>query len=401
MESYKYIVLGAGAAGLSFANALYDTGERNFIVIEKEQKAGGLCRSEIVDNAPLDIGGGHFLDVCRADVNNFLFRFMPKSEWNQFHRDSRIQIGEMVIGYPFEANIWQLPQEFQVAYLKSIAYAGCNIGIPEPDKFSDWIRWKLGDMICERYMIPYNSKIYGKNLDELGTYWMEKLPNVSFDEILLSCLNRKPYGKLPGHAQFYYPKKYGYGELWLRMANVIDSYIKYNSCVEVIDFDNTIVKLSDGSCFKAQYIITTIPWTCIVEYIGMPVEIQEELKTLKHTSINITYIPETLKTSAHWIYCPDLELPYHRKLIRSNFCEGSKGYWTETNSFRYQHEGKICYFNEYAYPLNTISKTNTMNKLLNFSRKKSIIGLGRWGEWQHYNSDVVVERALKLVKELI
>ena len=37
------------------------------------------------------------------------------------------------------------------------------------------------------------SKMFGEELDALGTYWLEKLPNVSFDETLLSCLNRKPY----------------------------------------------------------------------------------------------------------------------------------------------------------------------------------------------------------------
>lgn len=401
MEFYKYIILGAGAAGLSCANALYDAGERSFIVVEKERQAGGLCRSENVDGFPLDIGGGHFLDTRRPKVNQFLFRFMPESEWSLFCRDSRIEIDGSVIGYPFEANIWQLPQELQIAYLKSVAYAGCNIGASKPEMFTDWIRWKLGDLICERYMIPYNTKLYGKELDCLGTYWMEKLPDVSFDEIMLSCLNKRPYGQLPGHAKFYYPKKYGYGELWLRMADAISSHIKYNASVETIDFDRTLVKLSDGSSYQAECIITTVPWTSVTEYIGMPSSLEESIKTLKYTSINITYIPEDLETSAHWIYYPDLSLPYHRILVRSNFCQGSKGYWTETNSERYQDQGNISYYNEYAYPLNTTAKPNTMNRLLKWSRERSVIGLGRFGEWQHYNSDVVVERALQLVEELM
>lgn len=396
METYKYVILGAGPAGLSFANALYDAGEENFIVLEKERQAGGLCRSEDVDGAALDIGGGHFLDVRRPEVNKFLFRFMPEDEWNLFNRDSRIEIDRMVIGYPFEAHIWHMPQEMQVLYLKSIAYAGCNTGLPKPEKFTEWIRWKLGDMIFDKYMFPYNSKVYGEELNNLGTYWMEKLPNVSFDETLLSCLKQEPYGDLPGHAQFYYPKKYGYGEVWIRMADAISPHTRYGSDVKIIDFENTTVKLSDGSTFKAEYIIMTIPWTSIEEYIGMPIELSENIKTLKHTSVHVTYIPQDLQTSAHWIYCPDLSLPYHRILVRSNFCESSRGYWTETNSSRYLDEGNLSYFNEYAYPLNTINKPEIMDRLLKWCRKKSVFGLGRWGEWEHYNSDVVVERALEL-----
>lgn len=396
METCKFLVLGAGPAGLTFANALREAGEESFILCEKEELAGGLCRSAVVDSAPLDIGGGHFLDVRIPEVNEFLFHFMPETEWNLFDRDSRIEMDGMIIGYPLEAHIWQMPLEMQISYVKSIAYAGCNIGLPMPDKFKDWIRWKLGDMICENYMIPYNSKMYGAKLDELGTYWLDKLPNVSFDETLRSCLRQTAYGSLPGHSRFYYPKKYGYGELWNRMTDEISHHVRYGVCAESIDFNSRIVGFSDRSEIKAEYIVVTIPWTSINHYAGMPPELVEDMKRLKYTSVYVTYIPETIETSAHWIYCPDSQLPYHRILVRSNFCEGGKGYWTETNSERYAGKENVCFFNEYAYPLNTMDKPLIMDRLLKWCKEKSVYGLGRWGEWQHYNSDVVVDRALKL-----
>ena len=65
----KYLILGAGPAGLTFANKLKEKGEKNFLVLEKENEVGGLCRSTDVDGAPFDIGGGHFLDVRRQKVN--------------------------------------------------------------------------------------------------------------------------------------------------------------------------------------------------------------------------------------------------------------------------------------------------------------------------------------------
>ena len=72
----KYLILGAGPAGLTVANRLKMKGVTDFLVLEKESEAGGLCRSIEVDGAPLDIGGGHFLDVRRPKVNDFLFEFM-------------------------------------------------------------------------------------------------------------------------------------------------------------------------------------------------------------------------------------------------------------------------------------------------------------------------------------
>lgn len=400
----KYIILGAGPAGLTFANKLKQSGETDFIVLEREAEAGGLCRSQDVDGAAFDIGGGHFLDVRRPKVNGFLFKFMPEEEWDLYNRDSRIVVGENEVNHPIEANIWQMKIEDQVEYLKSIAVAGCNLGTDMPQEFVDWIYWKLGSKVAEDYMIPYNQKMFSKELNQLGTYWLEKLPNVSFEETLLSCLNKKAYGTQPGHAQFYYPKKYGYGELWLRMAKAIEGNIEYNKSVKKIDFNTTTVTTADGTEYKGDVIITTIPWMEFSEIIGMPEDIKESIKELKFSSIQTEYHSENLDTEAQWIYYPNPELSYHRILVRHNFCPGSKGYWTETNSERIEMEepnDNFKYMNEYAYPLNTIKKPEIMKKLLEWSKTKNVYGLGRWGEHEHYNSDLTVNLAMDLADEFI
>ena len=219
----RYLILGAGVAGLTFANRLKLRGEDSFLVLERNFTAGGLCRTVYIDGTPVDVGGGHILDVRRPHVTEFLFEFMPRSEWNKFVRDSRIVLGNATVNHPLEANIWQLPLEEQVEYLMSVAKAGCNVGADMPKKFVDWIRWKLGDKISDEYMIPYNRKMFGDDFDDLGTYWLEKLPSVDFRETLLSCLTRRAHGKQPGHAEFYYPKKFGYGELWRRMAQTFQA----------------------------------------------------------------------------------------------------------------------------------------------------------------------------------
>lgn len=390
-----YLILGAGPAGLTFANRLLQLGKDSFLVLERETVAGGLCRSVNVDGSPFDIGGGHFLDVRRPKVNEFLFQFMPEEEWNLFDRDSRIEVGDYEIEHPFEANIWQLPEEEQKMYLASIAAAGCNTENPMPEKFVDWIYWKLGDKIASDYMIPYNQKMFGSNLNQLGIYWLEKLPNVSYEETLQSCKEHRAYGKQPGHAQFYYPKKYGYGELWLRMADAIKDHIEYCKKVKRIDFDNRIVYTTDGDNYKSDVIITTIPW---MSFEGAPKELVSQLK---YSSIQTEYFKENLDTTAHWMYYPNPELSYHRILVRSNFCTNSKGYWTETNSNRIQPTKNFTYLNEYAYPLNTINKPEIMKKLLIWGKEHGVYGLGRWGEHQHYNSDVTTQFALELAKRFI
>lgn len=407
---YKYVILGAGPAGLALAGQLKRSGETNFIVVEKEAEAGGLCRSVKVDGSAFDIGGGHFLDVRRPRVNEFLFSFMPEDEWELFERDSRIDVNGYIIGHPFESNIWQFPIEHQVEYLESIAKAGCNSEQPMPERFVEWIRWKLGNKIAEDYMIPYNMKMFADDLGLLGTYWLEKLPNVSFRETLLSSLNQKAYGTQPGHAQFFYPKQYGYGEVWLRIADYLKEQINFKKEVITIDFNSNIVTCLDGTEYQGETIITTIPWICFKELIGMPEAIRDSIKELKYSSIETRYCPDCLDTEAQWIYYPDISLPYHRILVRHNFCRGSKGYWMETRGERVssyadfengRHNNAFAYKNEYAYPINTVDKPMIMEKVLTYAKEHNVYGLGRWGEHNHYNSDVTVECALNLANELM
>jgi len=399
MEKYKYVILGAGPAGLAFANRLLERGEKSFIVLEKENEAGGLCRSEMVDGSCLDIGGGHFLDVRNKKALDFVFKFMPENEWNIFDRVSKIQMGEQEIDYPFESNLWQFPSEVQVDYLQSVFKAGCNFGKKIPKKFVDWISWKLGDKIAKDYMIPYNQKIWSINLNRLGTYWLYKLPNVSLRETLLSCLEKRPSGSLPAHAKFYYPKKYGYGEVWKRMAEMLGDRIRYSFKVKTVDIKNKLINGEIGG----DRIIVTIPWKALKFVNKVPKLITRGINSLEYSSIRISYCPDKVETRSHWTYIPDKTIPHHRCLYRFNFCKNSKGYWTEMNEKRkgmLMTNSEWFYVNKFAYPINTLNKTKIIKGVLGYFSKKSIYGLGRWGEWEQMNSDIAVVKGLELADKL-
>ena len=137
----------------------------------------------------------------------------------------------------------------------------------------------------------------------------------------------------------------------------------------------------------------------------MPGELFSSVKSLKSSAIEVRYVPKNLDTKAHWLYVPDLQIPYHRILVRHNFCGGSKGYWTETRAERTgmfsPEDESYRYLNPYAYPLNTMGKPETVKALLEYCEKQGIYGLGRWGEHSHFNSDVVVERAMELAERMI
>ena len=397
MKTVKYLVLGGGPSGLTIAHSLIDQGvpKDQVLLIEKESIAGGLCRSEQVDGAPLDIGGGHFLDIRKKEVLAFLFRFMPAQEWNTHVRVSKIRLRGQEIDHPLEANLWQFSNADQVDYLESIAQAGCVRGEPMPESFADWVVWKLGARIAEEYMLPYNRKIWSLDPNELGTYWLYKLPNVSFRETLRSCLEGRPFGALPAHGTFMYPKEYGYGEVWRRMGAALGDCMVTDCPVQSIDLNNRTV---NGS-WQADTIINTIPWTLWPQFCHIPQQVLTDIRQLRNIAVDIDYQPETLDTRCHWIYEPDAAIAHHRLLVRSNFCTGARGYWSETNASRSQaHEG-WRHRNEFAYPLNTLGKPKAVQRILQWATGHGVVGVGRWGKWEHMNSDIAVAEALATVAQ--
>jgi protoporphyrinogen oxidase len=394
MNRIKYLILGAGPSGLALAHTLLDRGipRSEILVIEKEEVAGGLCRSETVDGAPLDIGGGHFLDVKHKEVLDLLFRFMPEKEWNRHDRISKIRLREQLVDHPLEANLWQFDTETQVDYLEAIAQAGCVRGTNAPESFAAWIRWKFGERIAEDYMLPYNRKIWSMDPDKLGTYWLHKLPNVSFRETLHSCIEGKPYGSLPAHGVFLYPKEYGYGEVWRRMAEALGESLRYGVKIESMNLNDRIV----NGAWQADHIFSSIPWHAWLGLCDIPHDVEQDIRSLCNVSIDVDYVPETLGDDSHWIYEPDEKLNHHRKLLRSNFSPNAKGYWTETNTNRSMAASGWRHTNPYAYPVNTIDKPERVSRILDWAKEHQITGFGRWGTWDHMNSDIAVKKAIQL-----
>ena len=393
LTAVSYVILGAGPSGLTFAHTLLDHGvpREEIIVLEAEAEPGGLCRSRDIDGSPLDIGGGHFLDVRLKDVVDFIFRFLPADEWNTFSRVARISFQGREIDHPFESNLWQMEKATQVDYLESIAQAGCVRGEPMPASFIEWVHWKFGARIAEDYMLPYNRKIWSMDLNQLGTYWLYKLPDVSFRDTLRSCLEERAFGSLPAHGTFLYPKHFGYGEVWKRMGAALGDRLVTHSPVTKIDLARKII----NDRWQAKTIVNTIPWAHWLNATNeIPESIRTPMETLRHVSIDVDYVPETLPSPSHWMYQPQEEIPHHRKLLRSNFCPGAVGYWTETNAVRSESATNFRHHNAYAYPVNTIEKPAAVEKILDLAASESIIAIGRWGTWEHMNSDVTVKQAL-------
>lgn len=408
---YKYLIIGGGITGITIARLLQQKGEKNFLVIESEREAGGLCRTKEIDGHVLDIGGGHFLYSKYQEVYDFIFSHIDKTEFNYFDRISKIKIGDNLVDYPLESNLWQLPIEAQVKYLISSIQSGEITGKKEPINYAEWIRWKLGEEVALNYMIPYNRKIWGVEPTEMDIDWLYKIPRLNTNEILLSCLlHNKGIDKVPSHPGFFYPKKGGF-------QAIFDSI--YNYVHESVVLGEPVVSLKKGkkgwlvnNKYEAETIINTAPWPKLYKALGSPSALNKEFKNLMNNQIVVSLWEENYSHNVHWIYDPDLEIERHRDFFIHNFAPNSKknGMYTETNVKRWPGKNKkwsngkkplFEYVNEAAYPIPTIGNAKSISAILNHYKNEKLYGVGRWGQWQYLNSDVCIYEAMKFVNSLV
>ena len=407
---YDYIILGAGITGLTLMKKLRQRGY-SVLTLEAENEAGGLCRTFYVDGHACDIGG-HFFQTKFPDVEEFVFSCFPREKMYKIDpRISKISIEGMDIDYPLESNLWQFPVDKQIEYLISVIRNGEALGKPEPKNYEEWIRWKLGDKICDGYLIPYNIKLWGIEPADMDVDWLYKIPRIEVADVLRYSLERKQdVEKYPCHNRPYYPTSGGYGRVMEAIAKDENPFIKFNTYVNKLRFDENEDSWIVNEAFKAKNVITTIPWPVLYEAMGRPDAIKEQMTKIKYNKVVVSlFETDDNPTNYHWRYRPEMTQQHHRELYISNFVKDNKNYgvFTETNSERFNPErltfkgrNLFNYTTPAAYPLPLIGRTKAINEILAYFKSKRLFGIGRWGEHQHHNHDICIKHALDFVEKI-
>ncbi|MEM9510683.1 MAG: NAD(P)-binding protein [Cyanobacteria bacterium P01_E01_bin.35] len=405
-----YLIIGGGITGITLARLLQQKNQNNFLVLEAGKEPGGLCRTEKVGEHYLDTGGGHFLCSKYPEVYDFIFAHIAKSEFNYFPRVSKIELENEVIDYPVESNLWQLSTEKKVDYLISAILAGEANDQSEPSNYLEWIRWKLGDRIAEFYMLPYNEKIWGVNPNEMDIDWLHKIPSVNTKEIVLSCLERSSdTDKFPSHQGFYYPKQGGFQVIFDAIYQHVADQVRLSQPVTCLE------KIEQGwlvnNQYEAKVVINTAPWTKLYQALAVPEKLEDCFDKLRSNSIVVSLWEEEYEHDWHWCYIPDSSARHHREFYIHNFAPHSQsnGLYTETNYIRWENQSGSYRFNskpiyehtnEIAYPIPTLGHDNAIKSILDYYQTQHLFGVGRWGQWKYFNSDVCMREAMKFVEGL-
>lgn len=401
--TYDYLIIGGGITGVSVARLLQLAGVDRVHVLEGSAEPGGLCKTRKIGSHVLDTGGGHFLCTRFPEVYDFVFSHIPKSEFNYFDRVSKVAINSHHTDYPLESNIWQLPADLCADYLLSIVQNGEARGLPAPVNFEAWIRWKLGDSIADSYMLPYNRKIWGVDASEMDIDWLHKIPRLNLREIIRACVShRSDPAAMPSHAGFYYPREGGFQRVFDAIAAPVRDRIECNVPVSHIErVGDTLVV---NGRHRARQIINTAPWHALAASPVFGTDERAAIARLRANQIVVSLHASPHSENAHWIYEPNENLRHHRSFYIHNFAPHSHpdGFYRETNLKRWQsgHGELYAENNPYAYPIPTLGWASTITGVLTRAEAQGIHGVGRWGQWQYFNSDVCIKEAMELVTRL-
>jgi len=401
--TYDYIIIGGGVSGVAFARLLQLSGVGKICVLEAGEEPGGLCRTRQVGGHVLDTGGGHFLCTKYPEVYDFVFRHLPRGEFNYFERVSRIALDGCEVDYPLESNLWQLPPAQRADYLISAIQNGESRGAPPPSHFEGWIRWKLGDLIAERYMLPYNRKIWGLPPAEMDIDWLSKIPRLDLRQIVAACLDEHAdRDAMPSHAGFYYPKAGGFQRVFDAIAAPVRDFILTREPCSVIERQGGLLVVNGRH--RARAIINTAPWVGLADSPILDQASRAAIAQLRHNQLVVSLHEGESHPQAHWLYQPDENLRHHRTFFIPNFAPHSaaRGFYRETNLRRWEsgHGEIFAAHNDFAYPIPALGWSAAIGTILARTRPLGVHGLGRWGQWQYFNSDVCIREAMLLADRL-
>lgn len=313
-STYPVVILGAGLTGLSTAFHLKDVSS---LILERESEVGGLCRTHEEAGFTFDCTG-HLLHLKTDEVRDLVKRLLPDT-FTMHERRAQIFSKGVFTPYPFQANLHGLPLEVVKECILGFVQAQLEReregeGDPSRMSFRDWCVATFGEGIARHFMIPYNSKLWRIDLNQIECGWVSwSIPRPTLQEILNGAFGTTVRG-LGYNPTFLYPRRGGICVLPEAIAARCPE-IRLGETVEAIDAERRTVRLRSGAVIGYETLVSTIPLDRLLAIAtGLPSDLPPAAQRLRAVRVvNISLgVDRAAVSDAHWIYFPEPEYSFYR-----------------------------------------------------------------------------------------
>lgn len=296
MQQVDVLIVGGGITGLATASFLKN---RDWLLLEAGDELGGYCKTHIEDGFVWDYSG-HFFHFRDPEMRDYMFKDID-SEVLEVEKITDIYYQGGIVDFPFQWNIDQLPKDEFLECLRS-AYE-VEHSETEYSSFKQMVKTSLGAAISDKFIIPYNEKLYACDLDMLDSNAMGRFfpKQLSFSELLagLGKKNNNSYNN-----NFIYPVKGSQEFVKSLIKKINPNQIKTNSRIKTVDFESKLA-YTDTEVYRYNDIVFTIPFNKVLSLEGK----RADLSANKVLVFNLGFDKGTdIKT--HWRYFPGDERFY-------------------------------------------------------------------------------------------
>ena len=293
------VIVGAGVSGLAYAGF----SKNECLLLEKDAEIGGYCKTIKWGDFVWDYSG-HFFHFRDTFLEDYICRNMVHDDIRYCEKHTQIFYRQKYIDFPFQKNIHQLDQDEFIDCLYDLFTTTGN----DYFTFKQMLYAKFGQSIAEKFLIPYNEKLYACDLNRLDVDAMGRFfPYADKEEIIRNFkkINNNSY-----NSHFTYPRG-GAIEYVKSLASYIGkSNICLNECVKSIDVTEKTIK-TDKRELKYDNLISTMPFPLLMQCCSM--EYDTDIYSWNKVLVfNLGFDKKGKDVFNNWIYVPSKDFCFYR-----------------------------------------------------------------------------------------
>lgn len=305
MIAVDTLVVGAGISGLATAAAIGKGGD--LVVLERDAELGGYCKTVKRDGFTWDYSG-HFFHFKRPEIEQWLRARMAGQNIRTVNKKSFISYAGRQVDFPFQKNIHQLPQAEFIDCLVDLYFARAPGMAPQPEgNFKEMLSARFGRSIAEKFLIPYNEKLYATDLSSLDRDAMGRFfPHADLTDIVR---NMRTPDNASYNATFTYPEGGAIEYVKALASEVAPSAMHLREGLTGIDLARKVARTSTAE-YRFNRLVSSAPFPVLLKLCGVP----HDARAFTWNQVLVFNLGFDRKgpKDVHWIYYPDRERAFYR-----------------------------------------------------------------------------------------